>query len=297
VPATTVTFDDIAGQNQPLNGQYPTGVIDWGTGGWFHSGPFGSFTTKSIGFNGPGLTSGTFTFITPRRLVSIQAYNGGAATTVTLRCTGQTDRVQAMSPGQVLTLATGWTASCGAVTVLSTNGWDTNFDNLVYDGGGGPPAPTPTATASPTRTATATATNTPLPGTATITFDDIAGQNQPLNGQYPTGVINWGTGGWFHSGPFGAFTTKSVGFNGPGLTSGTFTFITPRRLVSVQAYNGGAATTVTLRCTGQTDRAQAMSPGQLMTITTGWAGTCTSVTILSTNGWDTNFDSLVHDGG
>ncbi len=296
-PATTVTFDDIPGQDQPLNGQYPTGVIDWGTGGWYHSAPWGAFTTKSIGFNGPGLTSGTFTFLAPRRLVSIQAYNGGPATTVTLRCLGQTDKVQALSAGQLVTIQSGWAGTCSQVTIFSTNGWDTNFDNLVYDGGG-PPAPTPTATASATPTRTATPTNTPLPGSATVTFDDIVGQDQPLDGQYPTGVIDWGTGGWYHSAPWGAFTTKSIGFNGPGLTSGTFTFLTPRRLLSIQAYNGGVvSTTVTLRCAGQTDKVTNVGVGQLVTIQSGWVGTCSQVTILSTNGWDTNLDTLVHDGG
>ncbi|MEX1254779.1 MAG: S8 family serine peptidase [Dehalococcoidia bacterium] len=303
VPAATVTFDDIATQNLPLNGQYPTGVINWGTGGWFHSEPYGGFTTKSIGFNGPGLTSGTFTFITPRQLMSIQAANGGPATTVTLQCVGNPNVVTNIPSGQVTTIVTGWAGTCGQVTVLSTNGWDTNFDNIVHSAGGGPPpaTPTPTPSATPTRTATttpsATPTNTPLPGAATVTFDDIATQNLPLNGQYPTGVINWGTGGWFHSEPYGGFATKSVGFNGPALTSGTFTFIAPRRLVSIQAANGGPATTVTLQCAGKPNVVTNVASGQVVTITTGWVGTCASVTILSTNGWDTNFDNIVHDGG
>jgi PKD repeat protein/endonuclease YncB( thermonuclease family) len=309
VPPTTVIFDDLTGQNRILNGQYPTGIIDWGTNAWYLSAPWGGFTTKSIGFNGPGLTSGSFSFLgTPRRLVSIQAYNGGAATTVTLQCAGQTNRVQAVSPGQLVTIATGWTGSCTSVTILSTNGWDTNFDNVVYDGGGPPvPTPTPTTTATPTstrtatptatRTATATPTNTPLPGSSTVIFDDLTGQDRVLNGQYPTGVINWGTGAWYLSAPWGGFTTKSIGFNGPGLTSGSFTFISPRRLLSIQAYNGGAATTVTLQCAGKPDVVQAIAAGQLVTITTNWVGTCSSVTILSTNGWDTNLDNLLHDGG
>jgi hypothetical protein len=32
---------------------------------------------------------------------------------------------------------------------------------------------------------------------------------------------------------------------------------------------------------------------QVTTIQTGWTGTCTSVTISSSNGWYTNFDDLV----
>jgi hypothetical protein len=130
-----------------------------------------------------------------------------------------------------------------------------------------------------------------------VTFDDKGGQDQALNGQYPTGVIDWGTGSWYHSGPWGAFTTKSTSFNGAGMTSQTFTFVTPRRLVSLRAYNGaGAATTVTLSCNGQT-KSQSVPAGQAVTITTGFAATCTTVTLSSTNGWDTNFDDLMHDAG
>ena len=38
-----------------------------------------------------------------------------------------------VNAGQLATLATGWTGTCPTVTVTSSNGWHTNFDNLVYD--------------------------------------------------------------------------------------------------------------------------------------------------------------------
>jgi hypothetical protein len=315
-----VTFDDRPGQNQVLNGQYPTGVIDWGTNQWYHSGPFGLFTTKSVGFNGAGPTSASFTFLIPRRLASLQAYNGGGgSTTVTVSCPGQPTKTQNVAAGQVATLNTGWTGTCSSVTLTSTNGWDTNFDNLVLDAGSGGTTASPTtmatatqtatvaatrtasATMSPTRTpAAATATRTPTasPAAQTVTFDDRAGQNQVLNGQYPAGVIDWGTNQWYLSAPWGLFTTKSMSFNGAGLTSASFSFVTPRRLVSLQAYNGGSvASTITLNCAGQPTRTQSVPAGQVAAINTGWSGTCASVTLASTNGWDTNFDNLVYDAG
>jgi hypothetical protein len=135
------------------------------------------------------------------------------------------------------------------------------------------------------------------PGAQTITFDDRPGQNQTLNGQYPSGVIDWGSGSWFHSGPYGSFRTNSVSFS-QGVTSRSLTFVTPRRLVSVQAYNGGAvSSTVTLSCAGQPTKTVTLAAKQLTTIATGWAGTCPAVTIGSSNGWDTNFDNMVIDGG
>jgi plastocyanin len=363
-----VSFDDRAGQDQMLNGQYPSNVIDWGTGQWYHSGPWGAFTTKSVSFAGSTSRSATFTFLSPRRLVSFDVYNGGGgSTTITVICGGQPSRQITVPTGQIANVATGWTGSCTTVTMGSTNGWDTNFDNLIYDdASGGQPTPTatltststatlmstptatltptiviatpsatPTATlpaspavrivelafqpadwtinvgdtvtwtndgavthtttsssvwssgplapsqtfswtfsspgvypylcsihpsmqgtvtvlggelptptitstptstslptAKPTSTSTRTVTPTPIPP-QTVTFDDRAGQDQLLEGHYPAGVIDWGTGAWLHSGPFGSFTTKSISFSNAGIVSAPFTFLTPRRLVSV----------------------------------------------------------------
>ena len=130
--AQTVTFDDRPGQNQALGGEYPAGLIDWGTGGWYHAAPWGAFATKSVSFAGGSLTQGTFRFLTARRLVSLRAYNGGPGpTTVTLSCPGQPAAVATVLAGQVATLPTGWAGACLTVTVGSTNGWGTNFDDLV----------------------------------------------------------------------------------------------------------------------------------------------------------------------
>jgi hypothetical protein len=139
-----ITFNDLTGQQRTLNGQHPPAVADWGTAGWWLAGPWGAFTTKSIGFNGPGMTSGTFTLLTPRRVYSIDAFNGGEDTTVTLACPGQTTRQVTLTAGQLATISTNWTGTCTSVTITSTNGWDTNFDNIVLQGPAPPPTPTPT---------------------------------------------------------------------------------------------------------------------------------------------------------
>jgi glucose/arabinose dehydrogenase len=364
----TVTFDDRAGQNQALSGQYPTGVIDWGTSGWYHSAPWGQFTTKSVSFRAAGMTVASFTFVTPRRFLSVRAYNGGGgATTVAISCAGQATKTQSVAAGQLVTILTGWTGDCATVTVSSSNGWDTNFDDLVHDSAGGGTDTTPpviggiTATAITSSgatiqwttnepadgqveygTTTAYGTSTPVnsalvtshsqqltaltPSTlyhyrvkskdaagnpavsgnatfttaaavrATVTFDDRAGQNQPLNGAYPSGVIEWGTGQWWHSAPWKAFTTKSVSFSSAGITNATFFFVSPRKVVSIRAFNGGpSAATVTLSCAQQATLQTPIAAGQIVTITTGWTGACASVDIATTNSWDTNFDDLVHD--
>src|SRR5438128_2146757 len=118
-----------------------------------------------------------------------------------------------------------------------------------------------------------------LPGAAsaapqTITFDDLTNPNRPLNGQYPTAVIDWGTNAWYLSSPYGAFTTFSIGFNGPGPTSAPYTFVTPRRLVQLDAYNGGpGSSTVSMSCTGQTTKQATLGVRELATIATSWTGT------------------------
>src|ERR1700704_4686199 len=74
---TMVTFVD-AIPSSVLNGQYPVGVIDWGSNSaWRVAGPWLKFTTNSVSFNGDGPTSGSFTFVNPARLVSVDAFNGG----------------------------------------------------------------------------------------------------------------------------------------------------------------------------------------------------------------------------
>ncbi len=178
--------------------------------------------------------------------------------------------------------------------------------------GGGQPAPTATRTPTRTPTAAPTATRTPPAGAAhprpgdgdrqlrdararrRVTFDDRPGQNQPLGGQYPAGVIDWGSGQWYLSGPYGDFSTKSVSFSGGGITSRAFTLLGSRGLVSLRAYNGGGATsTVTLSCAGNPTRTQSVPAGEVATIATGWTAPCATVTVTSSNGWDTNFDDLV----
>jgi hypothetical protein len=134
--ATIVDFNNYPSQHVDLNGQYPTGVIDWGTNVWYLSGPFGQFSTKSVSFNRPGITTGGFTFVNPRRLVSVRAYNGGpTTTTLTFSCSGNPTRTVSVGAGQLQTISTTWGATCGTVTFTSSNGWDTNLDDFVFDSG------------------------------------------------------------------------------------------------------------------------------------------------------------------
>jgi len=276
-----VTFDDLANPNRPFSGQYPSGVIDWGTNAWYLSGPFGAFRTQSIGFNGPGPTSAGFRILDGRRLVSVDAYNGGSSpSTLTVACAGQPTLSTSLGASQTTTLRPVWSAACASVTISSSNGWNTNFDSVVLG-----------TTAAPT----ATPTPTTASGTSrTVTFDDLANPNRPFSGQYPSGVIDWGTNAWYLSGPFGDFRTQSVGFNGSGPISATLRILNGQRLVSVDAYNGGSGpSTLTVACAGQPTLTVSLGAGQSTTLRPGWSAACANVTIGSSNGWNTNFDNLI----
>jgi hypothetical protein len=110
----------------------PSGVIDWGTNRWYLSGPDGSFRTNSVGFNGAGPTSATLSFVAPRVLRSVDAYNGAnASSTVTLSCAGQTTVTTTVGSRQTVSIPSGWTAACASVTVGGSNGWGNQLVNFV----------------------------------------------------------------------------------------------------------------------------------------------------------------------
>jgi len=53
------------------------------------------------------------------------------------------------------------------------------------------------------------------------------------------------------------------------------------------------SSSVSLTCGSQTTPDVQLSPNQRVTIVTGWSGTCSTLVLRSSNGWDTNFDNLV----
>jgi hypothetical protein len=333
VGTQAINFDDVSG-NRPLSGQYPSNLIDWGTGAWWLSGPYGRFTTNSVSFDGTTPRSATFRFTSPRRPVQIDAFNGGSAySTVTLACNGTLVNQMSLGPNQLTTLPSGIVGTCSTVTLGSTNGWDVNFDNLLIDGGSGSAAATPVPAATNTAIATATATatrtptrvpptNTPAPPTNTsvpaatatrtptavptspaagpasqtmMTFDDLPGPNRVLSGRY--GAAEWGNGAWWLAEPYAGFSTQSVSFNGGTLRAASIDLPTPVRLMSIDVTNGGPATTsVSIACAGQPTVQVEVLPRETRSIRTDWTGLCVRITFGSTNGWDTNFDNFAFSG-
>jgi hypothetical protein len=293
---SVVTFDDLANPNRPLTGLY--GSLDWGSGDWWLAGRYAEFPTNSVSFNGPGLGSATINLPTARRLVQLDVDNGGSApTTISLSCPGQLTVQVGLAPHQTTTIRTNWTGECSSLTISSTNGWDTNVDNIVLAGTSTSPTNTPPAvqTSTPTRTPTPTSTSTPTATAAptNVSFDDLSSPNRTLIGQYPSGLIDWGSGAWYLSGPYASFRTNSVSFNGSAVSTASLDLPTPRVLLSLDVVNGGTtSSTVTLTCAGQPSVQVRLAPYEGTTLSTGWTAACTRVTISSTNGWQTNFDNV-----
>ena len=149
--------------------------------------------TKSLSLNGnkvPAPTEGSFAFVTPRRLLRLEAFNGGPApAVVTLRCDGALARAghrRPRCPGH-------HRDRLGRPLRQRHPGRRQRLEDQLRQPGGGRHAPPGhAAPGGPQR---------PL-GAAT----------GPSTGQAPApdGLVDWGTGQWFLSGPKGAFSTKSV---------------------------------------------------------------------------------------
>src|SRR5262249_3209145 len=147
------------------------------------------------------------------------------------------------------------------------------------------PTPTPTATPPPTPTPTPTSTPTPTPtpsstpSDVTVTFDDQSA-DRLLTSTYAG--VDWGNGAWYLSGPWGSFTTNSVSYAGPGPTSAAFTFLVPRLLTTVSAFNGGTdASTIALSCGANATSTAIVAPGAVVTLSTQWTASCLTVTVAS----------------
>ena len=128
-PSTNlVTFDDVPGQDETLNGSY--GPIQYGLNRWYIASPWGGFDTKSISFNGGGLTQANLSIIGQRRILGLDAFTWDSGATVTLKCIDLPTLTFPLTAGEVTHLVPTWTQPCTVFTVITSNGWDTNFDNL-----------------------------------------------------------------------------------------------------------------------------------------------------------------------
>ncbi len=133
-PPQFVTFDDPhLAAGTLLNGQYPSGVIDWETDQWRISVPEGGFGTFNLAFADPNATTAEFRFYWPRIFASVDVYNGGTAdATVTIHSPEIREISFTIKPRQLQRLRTGWRDASTSVVFELKNGEGLRFDNLAY---------------------------------------------------------------------------------------------------------------------------------------------------------------------
>lgn len=176
----TVSFNDMTALDRQLIGQYPSGLINWGTAStskWWIGGPYGQFPTNAISFLNAQTTAASFTFVNPRILLGLTANNVAASgnTTLTISCTGNPNVVRTVAPAQVLQISTGWTVPCTTVSFTNSNGWNNDYDDLIV--GSGPSATSTVSPASPTQGPTSTPVSTVAQGPCTGTVVGSGGQS------------------------------------------------------------------------------------------------------------------------
>lgn len=135
-PTQMITFDDFNGQNTPVSGQYPQGMVDWGQNIWYVAGPVGDFDSKNIRFNDGRGRSEVFNFLSPKTILAFEVYNDASwPTFVYLSCRSRQFPflnlvTQLVDPGEEMTVHTGWDVPCQTVKVYATRSQQTYFDNL-----------------------------------------------------------------------------------------------------------------------------------------------------------------------
>jgi hypothetical protein len=129
-----------------------------------------------------------------------------------------------------------------------------------------------------------------------VTFDDPhLAAGTPLNGQYPSGVIDWGSDEWRIHVPDGAFGTFNLALTDAKAASAQFRFYWPRIFVGADVYNGGQSeATVTIHSPEIRETSFTIKPGELRRIRTGWADPSTSVIFDLKNGEGLLFDNLAY---
>jgi len=133
-PVQYVTFDDPhVPANTVLNGEYPSGVIDWGSDIWRINVPEGAFGTFNLAIADPKAATAEFHFDWPRVFVGVDVYNGGTAeATLTIHAPEIRETSYTIKPGQVQRIRTGWRDAASSVIFQVKNGEHLRFDNLVY---------------------------------------------------------------------------------------------------------------------------------------------------------------------
>ncbi|CAM3401787.1 DUF4082 domain-containing protein [Corallococcus sp. ZKHCc1 1396] len=128
-PSTNlITFDTFPGQDEVLTGLH--GPMHFSQSDWYIASPWGGFGTKSVSFNGGGLMQGRLSVFGQRRVLGMDAFTWDTGATLTLTCLDLPTLTFPLTAGQVTHVVTNWQQPCTVFTISTSNGWDTNLDNI-----------------------------------------------------------------------------------------------------------------------------------------------------------------------
>jgi hypothetical protein len=133
-PPWNVTFDDPhLRAGTVLQGEYPSGVIDWKSERWRIAAPQGKFGTFHLALYDPKAGSVEFRFSVPRIFVGVDVYNGGTSEAVlTIRAPNIREMPFVLEPGELRRLRTEWRDPSSEVIFDLNHGEGLQFDNLAY---------------------------------------------------------------------------------------------------------------------------------------------------------------------
>jgi hypothetical protein len=131
---SVVDFDNPhVGANVLLQGQYPSGVIDWGKGAWKVCAPAGRMSTFSLCTADAQATQARFRFFYLRVFMRLDVYNPlGHDVTLTIRAPEMRELTIKLKAGQLQRLGTGWVDRASEVALESADLAALRFDNLAY---------------------------------------------------------------------------------------------------------------------------------------------------------------------
>jgi hypothetical protein len=134
LPLLNIDFDNPhLGAHVDLRGEYPSGVVNWGTGVWHTVTPGGRLTTFGIASADPHAHSATFHFSYPRVLLRLDVYNPtDHEVTLTVHAPEVQNVVFHLKPDSLQRLKTEWRNRASQVTFESDELPALRFDNIGY---------------------------------------------------------------------------------------------------------------------------------------------------------------------
>jgi hypothetical protein len=129
-----VNFDNPhVGARVLLQGQYPSGVIDWGETEWMVYPPAGLMSSFSLGVANADAKLAQFRFVAPRVVMRMDVYNPtGKEIVLTLSAPEMREVFFRLRPGALQRLNTGWRDRASLLTLESDGLSNLRFDNLAY---------------------------------------------------------------------------------------------------------------------------------------------------------------------